>query len=1080
MENTGQQKTSKGKDSNTDYRRDRYILQVSRRSTWLTVLLIILIVNSIGSSFISDKPTASAAETTVVKVEPALLEYHDYAVGQEFTVAVKIANVTDLYGFNIRLRWNATVLDYASHSIHVPRNTFADGVLWNPTMQLANTSSPTDGTYWIAYSSMSPAPSFNGSGTVFTIKFRIKYHPREPASTVITKLELYVTELAAFGGGEIPHTREHGSLILYAIPLAKVKVNPETTEYTLNATGQQFTATVKINVVKNLYHFGILFTWNTTLLEYVSHSASVPKDTYPEGVLWSPVLPVADEINIVDGTYHIAYSSLDPAPSFNGSGTIFTVTFRVRYHPEEPEPTAITKLKLLEAELFEADYTEILHTKEDGTVILRQIPKSKLVVEPSFIEFGNSSGDEIPIPGTQFSVAVKIHNVTNLYGFDLKLRWNTTYFQYVSRSVRVPKNTYVDGVLWNPVLTLADSVDPATGIYWIACSSLDPAPSFNGSGTIFTMIFQVTKQAYDFETGTPAIEPVDVMLDFSSAEFAERGGKPMTLNIKTATVRIWERSFQLPPNPALKVMPVNIEKLPLNSNFDISIWIIGLNSSYDIASFNITLNYNSTLIEATSLTKGAWPESYAQDITEIMKLVDNAIGKVTYALELVPPRKPDPPTTGILFTVSFRVIYESSQYPPPSTELALSPTNITDRVFGHIMHIKENGTYTANRPPPKAKFTWSPSSYFLPIGQPITFNASESYHPLHGSIKSYQWDFGDGTREETTTPITSHTYSAQGTVTIVLNVTDYGDFWDTTSATLYIVEPPPRPDIVAEPTLNKFGPYPPQVVGQPFNISIYIGNLNTAWSVYYARFSLNYNTTLMDIMGDQENVTISHLWKGPNNIVITRSQEATGKLTCTLENPTVIPSGKELLITIRFTIKHQGTYPTADTSLITLSDIGLTGSLGEVPVEQLVHAQIVIRGLTSPLKASFTFSPASPKVNDPVTLNASDSTPEARIANYTWNFGDNSITTVTGPTITHQFLASRIYNVTLTVTDIEGLSNANWETITVEPRDALMDITPYLIAAAAIVILSGVGVYLIRTRRGKKSPKQLKGKSLST
>jgi PKD repeat protein len=1046
-------------------------LHLSKRSTSLIILLTILLTNLIGSCLLSNKLTATAAGTPTVKVDPELIEYHDNAVGQEFTVAIRIIDVADLYVFNITLRWNTTVLEYEHHSVCVPRDTYPDGVLWNPVFKISDELNQAAGTYCAAYTSLPPAPSFTGSGTAFTITFKVKYHPRAPEPTINTKLELYETELAQFGGNPlIPHNRENGTVVLYAIPLTEVKVYPETTEYTLNATGQQFTAAVGIANVTNLYQLNIHFTWNTTLLEHVSHSLSIPKNTYDDGVLWNPISEVKDEINTTAGTYQIAYSSSHPAPSFNGSGTVFTITFQVRHHPVEPEPTAITKLKISEAELYEADATEIPCTKEDGTVILHQIPKQTLSIEPAFITFGNSSGDEIPIPGTQFSVAVEIHDITDLYGFDLDFRWNTTYLQYISHVVCIPKNTYPEGVLWKPVTTLADEINTADGIYHLASYSGDPAPSFNGSGTIFTMTFQIKKQTYAFQTGTLAIEPVDVMLDFISADFAEKGGTPITLNIKSGTVRIWERAFEMPPNPMLKVMPELVEKLPLNSNFDINIWIIGLNSSYDIASFNITLNYNSTLIEATSLTKGAWSESYAQSTIEELNLIDNANGKVTYALELVPPREPDPPAIGMLFTVSFRVIYESLDYPPPSTELTLSPTNITDRIFGNILHIRQNGTYTANRPLPKAEFTWSPRSYYLFIGQTVTFNASESYHPLGGAIISYKWDFGDGTMEEiTSSAITSHIYSSLGTAKVVLNVTDYGGFWDSTSITLYIVESPPNPYVAVEPTLNKFGPYPPQVIGHSFNVSIYIENLDTAWNLNYVTLSLSYNRTLVDIVDDADSVTISSLWKGPNNIAITRSEEATAKLTCTVQNSTVIPSGKELVITIEFTIMYQGTYPTVDTGTITLDQVGLTGTLGEIPVEKLVNAQIVIRGLSQPLKAQFTYSPSSPDVNETVTFNASDSTPQDRIANYTWDFDDGNITTANNSILTHQFPERKTYTVTLTVTDIEGLNNTNSETIAV--GKAPTDLTPYILAAVAVVIIAIVVIYLVKVRKPTKDQK---------
>jgi hypothetical protein len=577
-------------------------------------------------------------------------------------------------------------------------------------------------------------------------------------------------------------------------------------------------------------------------------------------------------------------------------------------------------------------------------------------VEPALIEFGNPAGDPIPIPGTQFTVTVKIYNVTNLYGFDLKFTWNTTFLQYVSHSVRVPRDTYLDGVLWNPILPLADEVNTTEGTYCISYASMFPAPSFNGTGTVFMMTFEILKQPYDYETGGPNVEPIDTILDFSSTDLAPRPPPPPALNpppighsVEPATVRIWEKLSELPAYPILKVMPVKTEKLPTNSSFNIDIWILSLNQSYDITNFSITLNFNSTLIKAISITEGPWPKSYAQDSTPLLEQINNATGTVTYATELVPPRKPEPPTTGILFTVTFRVVYESLAYPPPSCELTLDPTNISDRTQGSIPHAKENGAYTANRPPPIAKFTPT-SGYFL-RGQNITFNASESHHPLGGKITLYTWDFGDNTKKNTTDPIITHMYTKTGNFTVVLNITDYGGFWDYTSATLYIVEPPPKPYLAVDPTYIKFGPYSPQVVGQQFNISIYIKNLDAAWNLTNVKFSLSYNTTLIDIIGDLANVTIMQdCWSGPNNVIVVRQPSALGKVTITLTRTRGAPSnGTVSVATIRFTVKYRGIYPAVDMCSLILSDIELTGPMGEIPTEPPVHGQVVIESLSSPV-----------------------------------------------------------------------------------------------------------------------------------
>ena len=80
--------------------------------------------------------------------------------------------------------------------------------------------------------------------------------------------------------------------------------------------------------------------------------------------------------------------------------------------------------------------------------------------------------------------------------------------------------------------------------------------------------------------------------------------------------------------------------------------------------------------------------------------------------------------------------------------------------------------------------------------------------------------------------------------------------------------------------------------------------------------------------------------------------------------------------------------------------------------------------------ASFTFTPTDPLVHETVTFNASASTPDGgTIVNYTWNFGDGNITTVSDPIITHAYSTYGTYTVTLNVTDSEGKWDATSRSI---------------------------------------------------
>lgn len=75
--------------------------------------------------------------------------------------------------------------------------------------------------------------------------------------------------------------------------------------------------------------------------------------------------------------------------------------------------------------------------------------------------------------------------------------------------------------------------------------------------------------------------------------------------------------------------------------------------------------------------------------------------------------------------------------------------------------------------------------------------------------------------------------------------------------------------------------------------------------------------------------------------------------------------------------------------------------------------------------ASFTYSPEKPMVGGNIKFDASSSDdPDGEIVKYKWDFGDGFIDTISGEVITHIYEHPDKYNVTLTVTDNEGLTDA--------------------------------------------------------
>jgi len=88
--------------------------------------------------------------------------------------------------------------------------------------------------------------------------------------------------------------------------------------------------------------------------------------------------------------------------------------------------------------------------------------------------------------------------------------------------------------------------------------------------------------------------------------------------------------------------------------------------------------------------------------------------------------------------------------------------------------------------------------------------------------------------------------------------------------------------------------------------------------------------------------------------------------------------------------------------------------------------------------AAFVYSPIEPLEGEVVTFNASDSVDsDGAIVKYTWNFGDNtSIVEENEPIINHTYAIADVYNVTLTVTDDDGLSDSTLKTIKILTPEA--------------------------------------------
>jgi len=89
------------------------------------------------------------------------------AVGQSFTVDISVSNVNDLYGWEIKFGWNATVLD----AVSVTEGSFLKG---GGDTFFTNQTNNTMGFVRVDCTLLGDVSGVSGSGTLVTIQFYVK------------------------------------------------------------------------------------------------------------------------------------------------------------------------------------------------------------------------------------------------------------------------------------------------------------------------------------------------------------------------------------------------------------------------------------------------------------------------------------------------------------------------------------------------------------------------------------------------------------------------------------------------------------------------------------------------------------------------------------------------------------------------------------------------------------------------------------------------------------------------------------------------------------------------------------------
>jgi len=132
------------------------------------------------------------------------------------------------------------------------------------------------------------------------------------------------------------------------------------------------------------------------------------------------------------------------------------------------------------------------------------------------------------------------------------------------------------------------------------------------------------------------------------------------------------------------------------------------------------------------------------------------------------------------------------------------------------------------------------------------------------------------------------------------------------------------------------------------------------------------------------------------------------------------------------------------------------------PLAEGSHAISMTAEEVEDVPEAIVYSVSSANVGQNVTFDASKSVDIGRIVSYDWSFGDG--TNGTGPIVTHSYSRAGTYNVTVTVTNNEGVSDSKTVTITVGSGIDVLLLSK-IVLAAMLVALVLIFAFLVMKRR---------------
>jgi len=208
---------------------------VAARRLWVAHrwVLLLLLLAPCALSLLIRRPVR--ADDTIVALEPETINTQ---VGSEIEVSVVVRDVESLYGLEIRVLFDASLLQVVDVNPDLDGVQVAEGEFPHPDFVARNEADNADGVVWYVATQLNPRDPANGTGTVTTIRFSATAAGTAFLSFETAQLvdDRAVGMTAGTGGGQVIIASAAGDTPVPPPPTATRTITPSPTPWPSSTT----------------------------------------------------------------------------------------------------------------------------------------------------------------------------------------------------------------------------------------------------------------------------------------------------------------------------------------------------------------------------------------------------------------------------------------------------------------------------------------------------------------------------------------------------------------------------------------------------------------------------------------------------------------------------------------------------------------------------------------------------------------------------------------------------------------------------------------------------------------------------